>query len=83
MLHHHGSTERVASFLVTLVDRAEEEVRILALPMNRRDIADFLDMKVETVSRALAKLCEARVTELQGRSKILIRDIDGLKGMAG
>ena len=58
-LGHRGATERVATFLVILSRR--NELRGLAsdvvnLPMTRADIADFLGITIETVSRTLTKL---------------------------
>lgn len=58
-LGHRGATERVATFLVILSRR--NELRGLAsdvvtLQMSRSDIADFLGITIETVSRTLTKL---------------------------
>ena len=58
-LGHRGATERVATFLVILSRR--NELRglgpdVVTLPMSRVDIADFLGITIETVSRTLTKL---------------------------
>ncbi len=84
ILSQHGSTERVANFLLTLARRKfGSSAHLIALPMNRLDIADFLGMKIETVSRALAKLVQSELIEVLGRSKIQIKDMAGLQRLAG
>jgi CRP-like cAMP-binding protein len=47
--------ERVASFLVDFAERTDRE-KLLDLPMSRYDIADYLGLTIETVSRVLAAL---------------------------
>ena len=50
--------------------------------MNRVEAADFLNMKVETHSRALSKLCQLQIIEIRGRSEIYIKDLGGLQRLA-
>jgi CRP/FNR family nitrogen fixation transcriptional regulator len=47
--------EKVASFLVE-IDHRLEQPNVMMLPMGRRDIADYLGLTLETVSRALTSL---------------------------
>ena len=73
--------ERVAAFLVNLSDRyamrgySPLEFR---LRMNREEIGCYLGMKLETVSRMLARLHDLGLIELQARH-IRIRDLHGLR----
>jgi CRP/FNR family transcriptional regulator, nitrogen fixation regulation protein len=71
--------EKIAWFLDRLVRRvlqtgldASKGRLVIDLPMPRGDIADHLGMKLETVSRELAKLKDARIIETIGFRKILV-----------
>ncbi len=55
LLGQQNSVERVAAFLIEM-DRRLKHQRILALPMNRRDIADYLGLTLETIARAMHSL---------------------------
>ena len=67
LLGNGSAEEKVAIFLVDWRKRLERLVpvaRPLPLPMPRQDIADFLGLKLETVSRTLAKLEQKKVIHL-------------------
>jgi CRP/FNR family nitrogen fixation transcriptional regulator len=62
-----SALEKIGAFLLEMANRTSvEETRWVCLPMSRSDIADYLAMAVETVSRTL--------TELRARRAIAYRD---------
>ena len=79
LLGRKTSLERVAAFLIEM-DRRSTAAGILALPMNRRDIADYLGLTLETVSRALSRLHGIGVLSFIGNNQrqIVLRDREKL-----
>ncbi len=78
------STERGASFLCCLATAyGEHDVRTspLALPMNRTDIADYLGLRLETVSRAFSRLRQRRCIELENDA-FVVTDQAALRAMS-
>ncbi|HUA56885.1 MAG TPA: helix-turn-helix domain-containing protein, partial [Candidatus Sulfotelmatobacter sp.] len=56
LLGRKSATEKVASFLVMIARRGRGDV--LDLPVTRADMADYLGLTIETVSRTLTSLRE-------------------------
>jgi CRP/FNR family nitrogen fixation transcriptional regulator len=79
LLGRKTSLERVAAFLIEM-DRRSTAAGILALPMCRRDIADYLGLTLETVSRALSRLHDLGILNFIGNNQrqIVLRDRDKL-----
>ena len=78
LAHAHGRTlllgrmtapERVAAFLLEMFEQ-RDRTKILDLPMSRNDIADYLGLTIETVSRTLTRLA---------REKALLIVPDGIR----
>ena len=68
LLGRKTSLERVAAFLIEM-DRRLTAAGIMPLPMSRRDIADYLGLTLETVSRALSRLHELDVIGFIGSNQ--------------
>lgn len=64
LLGRRGAEEKVAGFLVSLRNRLRRLGRgsvTVPLPMTRQDIADYLGLTIETVSRMITKLSRDRL----------------------
>ena len=87
LLGRKTAEERLASFFMMLLGRAEKPagqlVRMIDLPMSRIDIADYLGLTKETVSRVLASLKSKRVVRLDALDRVEVIDRDGLADIAG
>jgi CRP/FNR family transcriptional regulator, nitrogen fixation regulation protein len=79
LLGRKTSLERVAAFLLEM-DRRLTAAGVMALPMNRRDIADYLGLTLETVSRALSCLHGKGILGFLGQTQrqIVLLDRPGL-----
>jgi len=75
LLGRKNSMERVAAFLVEM-DKRMALTTVLSLPMSRRDIADYLGLTIETVSRALSRLHGAGVLNFDGTNRREIEILD-------
>ncbi len=84
-LGRRTAMERVAAFLLDLrASRcAKSATGVLKLPMTRSDIADFLGLTLETVSRAFSRLKSLGVIRLASAQEVEIRDAERLKALAG
>jgi CRP/FNR family transcriptional regulator len=78
------AAERVAGFILELQGSACARTTggALHLPMTRGDIADFLGLTLETVSRTFSRLKAAGIIRLPSAQEIEIRDTARLKALA-
>lgn len=80
MLGRKSARERVASFLMSLAQRqADEQVN---LPMGRQDMADYLGLTIETVSRMLTQLQGEAIVEFPSSRRFQVRKWTALEALA-
>jgi CRP/FNR family nitrogen fixation transcriptional regulator len=80
LLGRKNAMERVANFLLEM-DRRLAVAGMMALPMCRRDIGDYLGLTLETVSRALSQLNDEGVLGFSGARQIVLRNRQHLRNM--
>ena len=71
LLGSGSAEERVAAFLVNWRKRTAPISQAVPLPIRRQDIADFLGLKLETVSRTFAKLEQRDVIRIVPHGVVL------------
>lgn len=85
-LGQKSAAERVASFIYFIAmhinpESAEDSnQRQFEIPLKRADIADFLGLTIETVSRQITKLRQSGVLKIDNRM-IEVRDLARLKSL--
>jgi CRP/FNR family transcriptional regulator, nitrogen fixation regulation protein len=72
-----SAQERVIGFLLDMADR-EDSMSEIELPMSRQDIADYLGLTIETVSRTLTRLETATTISLPSSRRVVLRDRQAL-----
>jgi CRP-like cAMP-binding protein len=72
------AAERVAAFLLEMAERIDLDDEI-ALPMSRQDIADYLGLTIETVSRTLTQLENQSAIALPASKRIVLRNRAALR----
>jgi CRP/FNR family nitrogen fixation transcriptional regulator len=69
LLGRKSAQERIAAFLLEMAER-EDQKDTVDLPMSRLDIADYLGLTIETVSRTLTLLENAEAIALPSTRRI-------------
>jgi CRP/FNR family nitrogen fixation transcriptional regulator len=81
VLGRQNATERVAAFLTEMAERQGALDRF-DLPMSRNDIADYLGLTIETVSRIFTKLRQRGLIRLYGSREVEITRRQALEDMS-
>lgn len=72
-----SATERVAQFIYSLFEKLEQdESGAVQIPMSRLDMADYLGLTIETVSRVFSRLKHEGSISLLEKNRFIIRDED-------
>jgi len=80
--------EKVASFLVLLANNlgrlqsTGSNLVSFTLPLKRADIADFLGLTIETVSRQMTRLRKEQLIDIQRNLDVTVLDMPRLKNLA-
>jgi CRP-like cAMP-binding protein len=75
-----NAQQRVASFLLEMAERLAD-IEVVELPMSRQDIADYLGLTIETVSRTLTQLESEAAIALPSSRRIVLRNHRALSEM--
>jgi CRP-like cAMP-binding protein len=78
LLSSKSAQERVVGFLLEMSKRGSPTANSVDLPMSRQDIADYLGLTIETVSRTLWALENNGAIEISRRRRIQFRSRSNL-----
>lgn len=73
-----NAQERIAAFLLEMAARAPGADSV-ELPMSRQDIADYLGLTIETVSRTLTQLEAEAAIALPTSRRVVLRNRSALR----
>ena len=85
LLGRKSAEEKVATFLVSFAQRlgAGPGGRVaFRLPMTRQDMADYLGLTIETVSRTLTRLRQEGLITFNSPQDVVLKRILELEGLA-
>jgi CRP/FNR family nitrogen fixation transcriptional regulator len=78
LLGRKSAAERVATFLLEMSRRASVSGTV-ELPMSRQDIADYLGLTIETVSRTISQFVSSAFIQLASSRRIVVRNAPALR----
>lgn len=81
LLNRKSAEERVVSFLLAVHRKSALDDNI-ALPMTRLDIADYLGLTIETISRMISSLSRRGLIRTLGRHGVALQKLAALREIA-
>lgn len=81
LLGRKTAAEKLASFLLWLEER-EHEPKVLHVPMSRADIADYLGLTLETVSRTFSRFAKEGLIRSDSPHRLELSDREALELLA-
>ena len=81
LLGRLSANEKMARFLCGLLEQQDSDA-IINLPMQRADIADYLGLTFETVSRVLRVLKDRDLIRVTSVDRIEVLDVDALRDLS-
>jgi len=86
LLGRKTAIERISSFLLSMAERYAEDVdgqeATIHVPMRRCDIADYLGLTIETVSRGLSRLKKDGVVKDMNGGRMMVVNQDRLSSLS-
>jgi CRP/FNR family nitrogen fixation transcriptional regulator len=73
LLGRASATQKLAAFLLEMAERSDQETMV-ELAMSRQDIADYLGLSIETVSRTLTVLDRDGLISLPFPRRVILRN---------
>lgn len=86
LLGRKTAREKIATFLEMVVRRStipSHAVKQYTLPLTREEIANFLGLTLETISRQLSAMKKEGIVEFEGRRNFVIKDLAALHLASG
>jgi len=82
LLGRKNAEEKLATFLLEMLEHSPDP-KIVDLSMSRTDIADYLGLTIETVSRTFSILKREDIIALPSAQHVVILDREALEDMSG
>lgn len=83
VLGRQTAKERVVSFLLSMAERLGiDEDDLVDVPMSRQDMADYLGLTNETISRVVTELKRAGLVETPNHRQFILNDSERLQALA-
>ena len=80
LLGRRSAAQKMAAFLLEMASR-RPGVAVIELAMTRQDIADYLGLTIETVSRTLSQFERDGLISLSSARRVCLNDLPGLRDL--